>query len=69
LECKWRSLNKPSAENFLKALKEKAPLVRWQNETRNEIFGLLARKVEGKKELREKGNLVFDLENFEKALS
>lgn len=69
LECKWRSLNKPSAEAFLKALKEKAPLVRWQNETRTEIFGLLARKIEGKKDLREKGYLVFDLEDFEKALS
>lgn len=69
LECKWRNLNRPSTEAFLKALKEKAPLVRWQNETRTEIFGLLARKIEGKKDLREKGYLVFDLEDFEKALS
>jgi len=69
LECKWRSLTRSAAENFLKALREKAPLVQWQNETRTETFGLLARKIEGKKALREKGYLVFDLEDFEKALS
>lgn len=69
LECKWRSLTALSAENFLTALREKAPLVLWQNETRKEIFGLLARKIEGKKDLREKGYLVFDLEDFEKAFA
>ncbi|HWR25846.1 MAG TPA: ATP-binding protein [Methanosarcina sp.] len=69
LECKWRSLNKSSAENYLKTLEKKAPLVKWKNETRKEIFGLLAREVEGKKDLHEKGYLVFDLEDFEKVLS
>jgi AAA+ ATPase superfamily predicted ATPase len=69
LECKWRSLTALSAKNFLKALREKAPLVPWQNETRKEIFGLLAREIEGKTALREKGYLVFDLEDFEKTLS
>jgi uncharacterized protein len=50
--------------NLLKALKEKAPLVSWQNETRVEAFGLLARKADGKKDLREKGYLIFDREDF-----
>ncbi|MCC4772029.1 hypothetical protein FXV91_18235 [Methanosarcina sp. DH2] len=69
LECKWRILTRSAAENFLKALREKASIVQWQNETRTETFGLLARKIEGKKALREKGYLAFDLEDFEKALS
>jgi len=48
LECKWRDLTFFYAENFLKTLREKAPLVLWQNETRKEVFGLLAREIEGK---------------------
>ncbi len=69
IECKWRTLNKNSAEKFLEALKRKSPLVKWGDTSRNEIYGLVARKIDGKAGLREKAYLAFDLEDLEKAVS
>lgn len=69
IECKWRNLTRTQARKFLKDLKRKATLVRWKNEVRNETFGLVVKEIEGKENLRENGDLIFDLKDFEKAFS
>jgi hypothetical protein len=54
-----------SAENILSDLMEKSTFVRWNNDARKEYFGIVAKKVEGKEELRQRGYLVFDLDDFD----
>lgn len=44
---------------------EKSTFVRWNNDARKEYFGIVAKKVEGKEELRQRGYLVFDLDDFD----
>jgi len=63
-ECKWSALNRRQARGTLAALREKASLLRWQNESRNERFALVAKSIEGKEDLREDGYLVADLEDI-----
>jgi len=63
-ECKWSALNRRQARGILAALREKASMVRWRNESRNERFALVAKSIEGKEDLREDGYLVFDLEDI-----
>ena len=36
----------------------------WKNDKRKEYFGLIARKIEGKGELRERGFDVWDIDDF-----
>ena len=64
LECKWQDLKQGKAEKVLAELKDKSRYVLWNNDTRKEFFGLLGRKIENKDELRSRGFLVFDLEDF-----
>ena len=64
LECKWQDLKQGEAEKVLVELKDKSRYVLWNNDTRKEFFGLLGRKIENKEELRSRGFLVFDLEDF-----
>ena len=63
-ECKWSSLTHRQARGVLVALQEKAGAVRWNNEERAERFALVAKRVEGKDELRQEGYLVCDLEDI-----
>ncbi|HNT08990.1 ATP-binding protein, partial [Methanoculleus sp.] len=63
-ECKWSVLNRRQARGILAALREKASMVRWRNESRNERFALVAKSIEGKEDLREDGYLVCDLEDI-----
>jgi len=63
-ECEWSVLNRRQARGILAALREKAREVRWQNESRNERFALVAKSIEGKEDLREDGYLVCDLEDI-----
>ncbi len=63
-ECKWQNLKLEDAENILRNLREKSKLVNWSNSNRNEYFGIIARKITGKKELMDKGFVVFDLDDF-----
>ncbi len=44
---------------------EKSTFVRWNNDTRKEYFGIVAKKVAGKEELRQRGYLVFDLDDID----
>ncbi|NOQ38523.1 AAA family ATPase [archaeon] len=64
LECKWKCLTKKQAENILRELKIKAESVDWNTGKRKEHFGITAKKIEGKEELKKKGYAVFDLDDF-----
>ena len=52
------------AEDILRKLREKSSFVDWNLGARKEHFGLVAKKIEGKDELRKKGFVVFDLDDF-----
>lgn len=65
-ECKWQNLNEEKARNILELLKTKARYVDWNNDKRNEHYGLFAKNLEGKEKLRKEGYLAFDLKDFEK---
>jgi AAA+ ATPase superfamily predicted ATPase len=65
-EAKWQDLDESEAERILERLKKKASVVKWFNAKRKEYFCLIGKRLKDKKDLREKGYLVFDLEDFEK---
>ena len=52
------------AENILSDLMDKSTFVRWNNDVYNKYFGIVAKKIEGKEVLRQRGYLVFDLDDF-----
>ena len=64
VECKWKDLSKKDALDVLKKLMDKSTSVQWNNNNRTEYFGLVAKRIEGKYPLREKGFVVFDLDDF-----
>jgi len=63
-EVKWKDLSHKEALGILEKLKEKSKFVKWYK-GRKEYFGLIAKRIENKKEL-EKNYLVFDLKDIEK---
>ena len=63
-ECKWMDLGKGECLKILEELKEKSKHVDWRNGSRIEKFGLIGKKIKGKKELRAQGYLVWDLDDF-----
>ena len=65
VECKWKEVSYRSAEKILSDLMDKSTFVHWNNDTRKEYFGIVAKKVAGKKELRQRGYLVFDLDDID----
>jgi len=64
VECKWSSLSMGDCLRILNKLKEKSMAVKWNPEEMKEYFGIIAKRIEGKDALREKGFLVFDLDDF-----
>ena len=64
IECKWQDLTRGRAEKILGELKEKAKFVQWGSDVRREYFGIVARTIEGKGDLRLKDYVVFDLDDF-----
>jgi len=64
VECKWKDLSLRQAEKIMSDLKEKSVFVDWNLGVRKEYFGLVAKKIEGKEELKAKGFVVFDLDDF-----
>lgn len=64
VECKWRNLTCWQAEKILDDLSEKAKSVQWNNDSRKEYFGIVAKKIEGKDDLRGEGFVVFDIDDF-----
>ncbi|MBU2100307.1 ATP-binding protein [Candidatus Micrarchaeota archaeon] len=61
-EFKWKKLSEKSALKVLKEVEIKANYL--QKKLLNQKFGLVAKKIEGKQKLRNKGFLVFDLNDF-----
>ena len=65
IECKWKSLSLRDSLRIVEKLKEKSTFVKWNKTERVEHFGLIAKKIEGKDVLREKGVFVLDLDDFQ----
>ena len=63
MECKWKKLTLKQSLKILGELEIKAEQVDWNKGRRKEFFGLAAKKIESKEELREKGFVVFDLDD------
>ncbi|MGB7531859.1 MAG: ATP-binding protein [Halobacteriota archaeon] len=51
--------------DIIAELKEKSGFVDWNNENRNDVFAVIAKRIEGKEELKEEGYLCYDLEDIE----
>ena len=64
VECKWKNLKERQAIRVLEDLKEKSRSVDWKLYDRKEWFGLIAKNIENKSELRKRGFIVFDLNDF-----
>ncbi|MCD4844196.1 MAG: ATP-binding protein [Methanosarcinales archaeon] len=64
IECKWKDLSLRQAENILNDLHEKSKFVDWNNDVRMEHFGLIAKSIYEKAALRERGFIIFDLDDF-----
>ena len=64
LECKWQDLKQGEAGKILAELQDKSGYVQWNNDARKEYYGILGRKIENKEELRSRGFMFFDLEDF-----
>ena len=65
-ECKWKDLSYNQSLKILEELKNKSEYVKWYNSKRKEQFGLFAKKLENKDELRKQGFLVYDLQDWKK---
>lgn len=63
-ECKWKELKEGTARKLLEDLKIKSISVNWNQDDRNEHFGVIAKKIENKEKLRANGYFVFDLTDF-----
>ncbi|NJE62365.1 ATP-binding protein [Thermococcus sp. 21S7] len=61
IEVKWKDLSERDARRVLKELEGKSTLVRFEGTFR---FGIIARNIEGKEELRDEGYLAWDLGDF-----
>ena len=55
IECKWSDLRLKEAESVLRELMGKSGFVDWNNGKRKEYFGIVARKIEGKDQLKKRG--------------
>ena len=63
-EVKWGEIGIKEAGNILDKLKDKSGEVKWNNEERTEHYGVIAKRIKDKEDLRNKGFLVFDLDDF-----
>ena len=64
IECKWSDLRLKEAESVLRELMGKSGFVDWNNGKRKEYFGIVARNIEGKDQLKKRGFFVFDLDDL-----
>lgn len=63
LETKWSTIGKRDSQRILKSLKDKAQQFRWNREKEN--YGIIAKRIDEKQELRDNGYIALDLEDFE----
>ena len=64
VECRWKNLSLKQAETILGDLVVKSHHVDWNNLVRTEYFGIIGKRIEKKEELRKRGFVVFDLDDF-----
>jgi AAA+ ATPase superfamily predicted ATPase len=62
IECKWKNLISRDAKRELGKLEEKSEHVLWDSNRKE--FGLIAKSIDKKEDLRESGYLVMDLADF-----
>ncbi|AEK72337.1 DEXX-box atpase [Thermococcus sp. 4557] len=67
VEVKWKDLREREAGGILKDVKRKAGLVGLNGWEEN--YGIVARRIEGKDSLRDKGYFAWDLEDFRRIAS
>jgi AAA+ ATPase superfamily predicted ATPase len=63
LETKWSNLNEQDTQRTLNNLKTKAQQFRWNRKEEN--YGIIAKKITAKQQLRSKGYIALDLTDFE----
>ena len=61
IEAKWKDLGKAQARRIIEDTRRKSSFVDYDRRGMTESFGVAARRVEGKRELRREGFLVYDL--------
>jgi AAA+ ATPase superfamily predicted ATPase len=64
VECKWQKLGENDALGVLHRLKEKSKHVKWHSGSRSEYYGIIAKEMAGKENLRKGGVVAFDLDDF-----
>ena len=64
VEVKWKDLGKNETLKILDGLKKKATLMKWRNDERHEYYSIIAKKIEGKKEISGMGYFVYDLDDL-----
>ncbi|MHA2033853.1 MAG: ATP-binding protein [Candidatus Thorarchaeota archaeon] len=64
VECKWSRLTKSEAHSVIARLQHNAEKISWRRGSRRELYGVVARRVLGKNELRRNGYLVYDLRDI-----
>ncbi|RLF60080.1 MAG: ATP-binding protein [Thermoplasmata archaeon] len=64
LECKYKSLSYNLVLNIIKDLENKSSHVNLYNDERKEKFGVIAKKIDKKDELRKQGFLVYDFQDW-----
>lgn len=67
IETKWSNLNQTDCQRILQNLRNKTKQFGWKQ--KNENYAIVAKSIEEKKQLTSKGELLFDLEDFEKMLT
>lgn len=65
VECKWKTLSMNSAFHLLNKLEDTSNFIQWDHDVNKGYFCLIAKRIEGKAALRNKGYLVFDLDDFQ----
>jgi AAA+ ATPase superfamily predicted ATPase len=63
-ECKWKKLSYDQSLKILKKLKDKSVSVKWLNDTRKEYYGIFAKKIEKKDEIKKQGYFAYDLDDW-----
>ena len=67
IECKWKDMSLRDAKRELIKLEEKSEHVLWDSNRKD--FGLIAKSIDKKEDLRQSGYLVMDLSDFRSKIS
>jgi AAA+ ATPase superfamily predicted ATPase len=64
VECEWKTLTSKDVTKIVRDLREKSSYVNWYNEERNEHFAVIAKSIENKDKLKDKGLMLFDMDDI-----